>query len=170
MIADERSELVVFDINRSSGLAPVRPRVGGHAAVAVEGQQSARRYRRTLVTNVGPDSLDVAAANSGTRRDGSETQPLGSSRGRATSTRSRTSRSRSQCRIRSTDARKSRVASATIRLGVLSPRGEKAVMSVPSDTLMRLTAIRSSAIWTSASPPGSAAHADQPSPSLDRLE
>jgi hypothetical protein len=26
-----------------------------------------------------------------------------------------------------------------IRLGLLSPRGEKAVMSVPSDTLMRLT-------------------------------
>jgi hypothetical protein len=28
---------------------------------------------------------------------------------------------------------------ATIRLGVLSPRGERAVLSVPSDTLMRLT-------------------------------
>jgi hypothetical protein len=27
----------------------------------------------------------------------------------------------------------------TIRLGVLSPRGERAVLSVPSDTLMRLT-------------------------------
>ena len=29
--------------------------------------------------------------------------------------------------------------SRTIRLGVLSPRGERAVFSVPSDTLMRLT-------------------------------
>jgi hypothetical protein len=27
----------------------------------------------------------------------------------------------------------------TIRLGVLSPRGERAVLTVPSDTLMRLT-------------------------------
>ena len=27
----------------------------------------------------------------------------------------------------------------TIRLGLLSPRGERAVLSVPSDTLMRLT-------------------------------
>ena len=30
-------------------------------------------------------------------------------------------------------------APAVIRLGVLSPRGERAVFSVPSDTLMRLT-------------------------------
>jgi alpha-beta hydrolase superfamily lysophospholipase len=60
VIADERSEIVLFDINRSSGLVPfIRP---DDATLLTRLTDSApRRYRRTLVTNVDSASLDVVA-------------------------------------------------------------------------------------------------------------
>ena len=59
VVADERSELVIFDINRSSGLVPfIQP--ADAALISRLTDASARRYRRTLVTNVNPSSLDVA--------------------------------------------------------------------------------------------------------------
>src|SRR5204862_7768658 len=59
VIADERSEVVIFDINRSSGLVPfIQP--DDAALVSRLTDPSARRYRRTLITNVNPSSLDVA--------------------------------------------------------------------------------------------------------------
>src|SRR5204863_4332674 len=58
VIADERSEVVIFDINRSSGLVPfIQP--DDAALISRLTDTSARRYRRTLITNVNPSSLDV---------------------------------------------------------------------------------------------------------------
>ena len=58
VIGDERSELVLFDINRSSGLVPfIRP--DDATLLSRLTDRLPRRYRRTLITNSGADSLDV---------------------------------------------------------------------------------------------------------------
>ncbi len=50
VIADQRSELVLFDINRSSGLVPfIQP--ADAALVTQLASETPRKYRRTLITN-----------------------------------------------------------------------------------------------------------------------
>ena len=52
VIADQRSELVLFDINRSSGLVPfIQP--ADATLVAQLASETPRKYRRTLITNAG---------------------------------------------------------------------------------------------------------------------
>ena len=58
VVADERSELVLFDINRASGLGPFI-RDADATLLSRLTDASSRRYRRTLVTNADPDSLEV---------------------------------------------------------------------------------------------------------------
>ena len=137
VIADERSELVLFDINRSSGLVPfIQP--ADAALVSRLTDASARRYRRTLITNVNPSSLDVAERTVAPGATNVDVQPLNLAWPRDVYSLSHIAipfpisdpvYGREEAGTRS----------ATIRLGMLSPRGERAVLSVPSDTLMRLT-------------------------------
>ena len=137
VIADERSELVLFDINRSSGLVPfIQP--ADAALVSRLTDASARRYRRTLITNVNPSSLDVAERTVAPGATTVDVRPL-----ELAWPRDVYSLSHVAIPFPMSDPVYGReeagAVPATIRLGVLSPRGERAVLSVPSDTLMRLT-------------------------------
>jgi alpha-beta hydrolase superfamily lysophospholipase len=137
VIGDERSELVVFDINRASGLTPFL-RESEATLLSRLRDNSAKRYRRTLVTNVDPDSLDVAARTAEPGATNVATQPLGIAWPRDVY-----SLSHIAVPFPMSDPIYGRedatAVPSVIRIGLLSPRGEKAVMSVPSDTLMRLT-------------------------------
>jgi alpha-beta hydrolase superfamily lysophospholipase len=137
VIADERSEIVLFDINRSSGLVPfIRP---DDATLLTRLTDAAsRRYRRTLVTNRDSSSLDVvekSIAPGGTTID---QRPLGVAWPRDVFSLSHVA---IPFPLSDPVYGREEVAGgpAVIRLGLLSPRGERAVFSVPSDTLMRLT-------------------------------
>ena len=137
VIADARSELVLFDINRSSGLVPfIRP--ADAALVAQLADETPRKYRRTLITNVDPSSLDVVERTAAPGATTVVTRPLGLSWPRDVFSLSHVAipfpmsdpvYGREEIEPRP----------ETIRLGLLSPRGERAVLTVPSETLMRLT-------------------------------
>ena len=137
VIGDERSELVLFDINRSSGLVPfIRP--ADATLLSRLTDSSARRYRRTLVTNVDASSLEVAEKSVAPGATTIETRPLGLSWPRDIFSLSHVA-----IPFPLSDpvyGREEQTAlPQLIRLGLLSPHGEKAVLSVPSDTLTRLT-------------------------------
>ena len=137
VIADDRSELVLFDINRSSGLVPfIQP--ADAALIARLTDALPRRYRRTLITNVDPSSLDVVERTIAPGSTTVDVHPLGLSWPRDVYSLSHVA-----IPFPMSDPVYGREEAgpvpATIRLGVLSPRGERAVLSVPSDTLMRLT-------------------------------
>src|SRR5262245_18826149 len=137
VIGDERSELVMFDINRVSGLVPfIRP--DDATLLSRLTDTSPRRYRRTLVTNADADSLQVAERSVAPGASDITTRPLGLAWPRDVF-----SLSHIAIPFPLSDPVYGRDENATvpqlIRLGLLSPRGEKAVLSVPSDTLARLT-------------------------------
>ena len=137
VIADERSELVLFDINRASGLVPFIQRADATLLSRLT-DPSPRKYRRTLVTNVDPASLDVAERSVAPGATAIETRPLGLAWPRDVFSLSHVA-----IPFPLSDPVYGRDESAgparTIQLGLLSPRGERAVFSIPSDTLMRLT-------------------------------
>lgn len=137
VIADERSELVLFDINRSSGLVPfIRP--DDVTLLSRLTDTSPRRYRRTLITNVDRASLDVAEKSVAPGASDIHVRPLDLAWPRDVFSLSHVA-----IPFPTTDPVYGRdeIADAPrmIRLGVISPRGERAVFTVPSDTLMRLT-------------------------------
>jgi alpha-beta hydrolase superfamily lysophospholipase len=137
VIGDERSELVLFDINRSSGLVPfIRP--DDATLLSRLTDASARRYRRTLITNAAPDSLDAVERSIAPGASAVDVHALGLAWPRDVF-----SLSHIALPFPLTDPVYGREEAAgmprMIRLGVISPRGERAVFSVPSDTLMRLT-------------------------------
>jgi hypothetical protein len=137
VIADERSELVLFDINRSSGLVPfIRP--ADAALVAGLADETPRRFRRTLITNVDPSSPEVVERSAAPGTKTIVTRPLGLSWPVDVYSLSHVA-----IPFPISDPLYGREDAAgqpdTIRLGRLSPRGERAVLTVPSDTLTRLT-------------------------------
>ena len=137
VIADERSELVLFDINRASGLVPfIRP--DDATLLSRLTDRSARRYRRTLVTNLDGSSPDVGEKSIAPGATDLTMRPLGLAWPRDVFSLSHVA-----IPFPLSDPVYGREEPATvpqlIRLGLLSPRGEKAVLSVPSDTLARLT-------------------------------
>ena len=137
VIGDERSELVLFDINRSSGLAPfIRP--ADATLLSRLTDSSARRYRRTLITNLDASSLEVAEKSVAPGATTIDMRPLGLSWPRDVFSLSHVA-----IPFPMSDpvyGREEQTAfPQVIRLGLLSPHGEKAVLSVPSDTLTRLT-------------------------------
>lgn len=137
VIADERSELVLFDINRASGLVPfIQP--GDATLLSRLTDASPRKYRRTLITNLDPASLDVAEKSVAPDATTFNVRALGLAWPRDVFSLSHVA-----IPFPLSDpvyGRDETVAPATtIRLGLLSPRGERAVFSVPADTLMRLT-------------------------------
>jgi pimeloyl-ACP methyl ester carboxylesterase len=136
-VADERSEIVLFDINRASGLVPfIRPSDATLLSQLTDRQS--RRYRRTLVTNVQSSSLEVAERSVAPGATTVEPRPLGVGWPRDVFSLSHVA-----VPFPLSDPVYGREPAAgapdVIRLGLLSPRGERAVFSVPSDTLMRLT-------------------------------
>ena len=137
VIADERSELVLFDINRASGLVPFIQRADATLLSRLT-DRLPRKYRRTLVTNVDPGSFDVAERSIAPGAIDIVARPLGLAWPRDVFSLSHVA-----IPFPLSDPIYGRDEipgpARTIRLGVLSPRGERAVFSVPSDTLMRLT-------------------------------
>jgi alpha-beta hydrolase superfamily lysophospholipase len=76
VIADDRSELVLFDINRASGLVPfIRP--DDATLLSRLTDRSSRRYRRTLVTNVDGSSLEVAERSIAPGATAIDARPIG---------------------------------------------------------------------------------------------
>jgi alpha-beta hydrolase superfamily lysophospholipase len=137
VIADERSELVLFDINRSSGLVPfIRP--DDATLLSRLTDHSPRRYRRTLITNAEPTSLVVAERSVAPGSTSIDVRPLDLAWPRDVFSLSHVA---VPFPLSDPVYGREEVAgdAQLIRLGVLSPRGERAVMTVPSDTLMRLT-------------------------------
>jgi alpha-beta hydrolase superfamily lysophospholipase len=131
------SALVLFDINRFARLDPfIRP--ADRTLMARMGQGRPRAYDITIVTNVRPDTLDVGARHI---RPGSMTgvdEPLGLAWPRELF-------SLSHVALPFTEADPVYGSKATgapegpIALGLLSPRGERAVLTVQVDVLMRVT-------------------------------
>ena len=137
VIADERSELVLFDINRASGLAPfIKPEDSSLLSRLTD--RLSRRYKRTLITNVDNTSLEVAERSIAPGATAIDTLPVGLSWPRDVYSLSHVA-----IPFPLSDPVYGRDETEgmppVIRLGLLSPRGERAVFSVPSDTLMRLT-------------------------------
>jgi hypothetical protein len=135
-LADNGSELVLFDINRVSGLEPfIRP-----ADTALRSRLIAREprpYRRTLVTNVAPDTLDVAARSAGPGSLEVTAAPLGLAWPREVFSLSHVALPfPADDSLYGFDVAPD--ATGPMQLGRLSPRGERAVLTVPVDTLMRI--------------------------------
>src|SRR5262245_9440707 len=131
------SDLVLFDINRVSGIEPF---IDPAAATILSRltDRSARRYGRTLVTNVDPGSLDVVERSIRPDKTEIATRPLG-----LAWPRDMFSLAHIALPFSDDDdvyGRSPRQAAIdVVRLGALSPRGERAVLTVPLDTLMRVS-------------------------------
>ena len=131
------SELVLFDINRLSGIEPF---IDPAAATILSRltDRLPRRYGRSLVTNADRDSLEVVERSIRPDRTEIATRPLGLAWPREMF-------SLAHIALPFTDdddvyGRSPRQSSIdVVRLGVLSPRGERAVLTVPLDTLMRVS-------------------------------
>jgi alpha-beta hydrolase superfamily lysophospholipase len=131
------SELVMFDINRLSGLAPF---IDPAAATLLSRltDASPRRYGRTLITNADRNSLDVVERSLRAGATEIATRPVGLSW---------PAEMFSLAHIALPFAMDDEVYGQTprpssgdiVRLGTLSPRGERAVLTVPLDTLMRVS-------------------------------
>ena len=137
VIGDERAELVLFDINRSSGLDPFIQPADATLLTRLT-DRNARRYRRTLITNAADTSLDVVERSAAPGATTVDTRPLGMAWPGDVYSLSHVAIPYPLSDPVYGRDETSQVPSL-IRLGVLSPRGERSVLSVPSDTLMRLT-------------------------------
>ena len=131
------SELVLFDINRLSGLEPF---IDPAAATVLSRltDLSPRRYGRSLVTNANQESLDVVERSIDADRTEIVTRPLG-----LAWPPEMFSLAHIALPFPLDDdvyGRNPRPSSIdVVRLGTLSPRGERAVLTVPVDTLMRVS-------------------------------
>jgi alpha-beta hydrolase superfamily lysophospholipase len=131
------SALVLFDINRHARLDEfIRP--SDRALIATLFEHRARSYRVTVVSNARTDTLEVAARDV---RPGTTTpvdEPLGLSWPRDVFSLSHVALPFPQ-----SDPVYGSLAVETpggpVALGLLSPRGERAVLTVPVEVLMRVT-------------------------------
>ena len=131
------SELVLFDINRLSGMEPfIDPATATILSRLTDA--SPRRYRRALVTNADRDSLEVVERSIGPDRTAIATRSLG-----LAWPPEMFSLAHIALPFTLDDdvyGRNPRASSFdVVRLGTLSPRGERAVLTVPLDTLMRVS-------------------------------
>jgi hypothetical protein len=134
---DNGSELVLFDINRLSGLEPF---IDPYAATILSRltDVSSRRYGRALVTNAGRNSLDVVERSIRANRSEIATRPLGLSWPAEMFSLAHIALPFTMDdQVYGSHPRPS--SSDVIHLGTLSPRGERAVLTVPLDTLMRVS-------------------------------
>jgi alpha-beta hydrolase superfamily lysophospholipase len=136
-LAANGSELVFFDINRLSGLEPF---IDPSAATLLSRltDPAPRRYGRTLVTNADRDSLEVVERSIRADRTDITARPLG-----LAWPPEMFSLAHIALPFTLDDdvyGRNPRSPSLdVVRLGTLSPRGERSVLTVPLDTLMRVS-------------------------------
>ncbi len=130
-------ELVVFDINRLSGLEPfIRREDAGMVARLAAG--APRLYRRTLITNVDAGSLDVRTRTVAPGALAVESEPLGLRWPAQMFSLSHVALPfPSDDPLYGSDPPLDGPG-RMVALGRLSPRGEKAVLTVPIETLMRV--------------------------------
>jgi alpha-beta hydrolase superfamily lysophospholipase len=131
------NELVLFDINRVANLEPfVQP--SDLTLIAQLFERRARPYRVTIVSNARPDALDVAARDvaPGTLTPVDRALPLAWPR-------EIFSLSHVALPFPTDDPLYGYAATAQpdgpVALGLLSPRGERAVLTVPIEVLMRVS-------------------------------
>jgi alpha-beta hydrolase superfamily lysophospholipase len=130
------SELVLFDINRFSGMEPF---IDPAAATALSGltDASPRPYGRSLVTNAGRDSLEVVERSIAAGGTAIATRPLGLAWPSEMFSLSHISIPFAiDDEVYGRNPRPSPL--GVVQLGTISPRGERAVLTVPLDTLMRV--------------------------------
>ena len=131
------SELVLFDINRLSGMEPFIDPASATILSRLT-DASPRRYGRSLVTNADQDSLEVVERSIRPDRTEIATRPLG-----LAWPPEMFSLAHIALPFTIDDdvyGRNPRPSSFdVVRLGTLSPRGERAVLTVPLDTLMRVS-------------------------------
>jgi hypothetical protein len=128
---------VLFDINRFARLDPfIRP--GDRTLMAQMAEGRPRAYDITVVTNAGPDTFDVGARHFRPGAMTSVDEPLG-----LAWPRELFSLSHVALPFPEDDPVYGSKAQSTpggpIALGLLSPRGERAVLTVQIDVLMRVT-------------------------------
>ena len=131
------SELVLFDINRLSGLEPfIHPAAATILSRLTD--RSPRRYGRSLVTNANQDSLDVVERSIRPNESAIVTRPLGLAWPPEMFSLAHIALPFTfDDDVYGRNPRPS--AFDVVRLGTLSPRGERAVLTVPLDTLMRVS-------------------------------
>jgi len=134
-LAGSRHELVVFDINRLSGMEPFI-RDDDAALVGSLAAGGPRPYRRTLVTNAGADTLDGVARTVAPGATAAQDEPLGLAWPRQMFSLSHVAL---PFPIDDPVYGASPPASSprSVALGRLSPVGEKGVLTVPIEVLMR---------------------------------
>ena len=130
------SELVLFDINRLAGLTPfLRPSDATIVPSLFAGRQ--RTYRVSLLTNAAPDTLEVVEKSVAAGQTAITTQPTGLAWPQEVFSLSHVA-----VPFPPDDplyGREGSDATPHIRIGRFSARGEKAVLMVPMDVLMRLS-------------------------------
>ncbi len=131
-----RGELVLFDLNRQAGVdlftrpEEVLPKLIG---------ERPRAFGVTLVTNTRPDTHEVSAMTVAAGASEITTEPLGLSWPDVDLLAVACRAAVSDRRSRSTAVRAVAARSAASRSGASVPRGEKSVLIVPEEVLMRLT-------------------------------
>jgi alpha-beta hydrolase superfamily lysophospholipase len=130
-----RGALVLFDLNRQAGVDLfTRP---GEILPKLIGEQP-RAYGVTLVTNTRPDTLEVSAMSVAAGAAEITSEPLGLSWPEAIYSLSHVALPfPSDDPVYGGEGRGREIGS--VSLGRLSPRGEKSVLIVPEEVLMRLT-------------------------------
>jgi alpha-beta hydrolase superfamily lysophospholipase len=131
------SELVLFDFNRHARLDPfIRPE--DLALMSRMFEKRPRNYRITVVTNLRPDTLDVCARDIAPGSTTAVDEPLG-----LAWSRDLFSLSHVALPFPQTDpvygSLASELPNGPVALGLLSPRGERSVLTVPIEVLMRVS-------------------------------
>jgi alpha-beta hydrolase superfamily lysophospholipase len=131
------SELVLFDINRLSGLEPFIKPADSHLLRTLVHPEP-RRYHLALVTNVNRNTLDVMERRIAAGERNITERPLGVAWPDEVFSLSHVALPfPPDDPVYGTS--ETRAAAGMLRLGALSPRGERAVLTVPVDQLMRIS-------------------------------
>jgi alpha-beta hydrolase superfamily lysophospholipase len=131
------SALVLFDINRHARLDQFI-RSEDQTLISTLFERRARNYRITVVTNARTDTLDVTARDVAPGSTTPVDEPLGLAWPRDTFSLSHVALPFPENDpVYGNMARES--PGGPVALGLLSPRGERAVLTVPVDVLMRVT-------------------------------
>ncbi len=136
-LGENGSELVVFDVDRSAAVRPfLRRREEGRMRELLPGRS--RPYRLSIVTNAAPGTRDVAEQRTAAGTEVVEVRPLGLSWPDGVYSLSHVA-----LPFPPDDplfgGEPTLEGGARVRLGTLQPRGERAILTVPVDQLMRLT-------------------------------
>ncbi|HKD11411.1 MAG TPA: alpha/beta fold hydrolase [Thermoanaerobaculia bacterium] len=137
-LADNGSELVLFDLNRSANARPFLKSLHD-ALIARLSAGGGRRYRFTLVTNIRPDTREVLARTFPANGGAAAEDPLG-----LAWPPQFFSLSHVALPFSPDDPlygwEPDRSVDYGIRLGTVAPRGERSVLVTPLDSLLRLNA------------------------------